>query len=144
VFGGSNPQPFQTITITNLGQAIPAGGLLAPTYTDVITNFATTNFTVKTNNCAGGLGAVGSVSPAPTCTMDIQMSVPSSSITNDQPVTESATMTLTVNATSQTASTVLTGTTAGGADVQFTTATNIKRDFGAVAVNERRHPSSTQ
>ena len=135
VFGGSNPQPFQTITITNLGQAIPAGGLLAPTYTDVITKLATTNFTVKTNNCAGGLGAVGSVSPAPTCTMDIQMSVPGTSITNDQPVTESAKMTLTVNATSQTASTVLTGTTAGGADVLFTTATNLKRDFGAVAVN---------
>jgi hypothetical protein len=135
---------FKTITVTNNGAAISAGDL-GFAFTDAVTKAATTNFAVKTNNCAGGLGAVGSVSPAPTCTIDLQMSVPASALpgnasTRPTPLTASAIMKITVGATSQSTSTVLTGTTAGDANVQFTAATNIARDFGVITPNSTSAP----
>ena len=135
---------FKTITVTNNGAAIAAGNLTFG-FTDAVTKLATTNFAVKTNNCAGGLGAVGSVSPAPTCTIDLQMSVLSTALpgyasTRPTPLTASAIMKITVGATSQSASTVLTGTTAGDANVQFTAATNIARDFGVITPNSTSAP----
>jgi len=129
--GGSNPQPTKTLTITNLGQAIPASGLSFG-FKDVVTKATTTHFTTLSNTCVGGIGAAGSATA--TCTVDVMMNI-TSLTTPDQSQTESATMTATVTGTSQTASTVVTGTTAANADVKFVTATNVDRNLGTVKVN---------
>jgi hypothetical protein len=128
--GGSNPQLTKTLTITNLGQAIPASGL-SYAFKDVITKAITTDFTTVSNTCNGGLGAAGSSTA--TCTVDVMMNI--LSLPSDLPKTESATMTATVGGTLQTASTVVTGTTAANADVQFVAATNVARNLGTVKVN---------
>jgi hypothetical protein len=129
--GGSNPQLAKTLTITNLGQAIPASGLTFG-FKDVVTKATTTDFTTLHNTCVGGIGAAGSATA--TCTVDVMMNV-TSLTTPDQSQTESATMTATVTGTSQTASTVVTGTTAADADVKFVAATNVARNLGTVKVN---------
>ncbi len=129
----------KTFTITNQG-----GQQVAPTVTlfNDVGQTGASEFTIANNHCPALLGAAGSTSPLPSCTVDVNLKV--SSAAGGLPGTRAATLkvTGTVGATNAgTATAVVTGTAANLAKLQFTpvdssiiatSASTVDRDFGSV------------
>jgi hypothetical protein len=123
--------PIATITVTNHGAAIAAGDLTVD-FKDLALQTGQGDFALVANNCLGGVGAVGGATP--TCTVGFRLTTAAAAILG----TRSTTMRVT-NSNGQMATVVVTGTGWNDANLAFTAATDIARDFGTV----RRGDTST-
>jgi hypothetical protein len=136
-----DPAPaVKTFTITNNGASQVAPGVSL--FNDV-GQTGKNEFTIANNHCPALLGAAGSSSPLPSCTVDVNLMVASSGLPGPRAATLKVTGTVgTTNAGTATA--VVTGTAANPAKLQLTpvdstivaaSASTVDRDFGSVQLN---------
>jgi len=136
---GDTAPATTTFTITNNG-----GSQVAPTvslFNDVGQTGAA-EFNIKNNHCPALLGAAGSTSPLPYCTVDVNLLV-TTGLSGARAATLKVTGTASGTAAG-TATAVVTGTAVGAADLEFTSvspsilatsASTVSRDFGNVVLD---------
>jgi hypothetical protein len=106
-----------TITVANHGAAIPDG--LTVTLDDDV------NFQKVSNTC---LDPLDSGPPAPTCTVGVELTTGAAG----DPATHSTVVRVINGSNGQMATVVVTGTGSSAANLHFSPATNVVRDFGAI------------
>ena len=123
--------PIATVTVANHGASIPAG--LSVTFEDLGLQAGQGDFQTVSNNC---LNPIASGTPAPTCTVGVELTPTAIAKLG----TSSTTVRAVNGSNGQMATVVVTGTGWTGADLEFTPATKIARDFGTVRRGDTSAP----